>query len=145
MNEIKEKPINGVAVDGYCKGNPGPGGYRGVDISTGEILFEWHTENCTNNLAEFIGIVHGLGFIKEQSKKFGKNYGIIYSDSEVAISWVKSKSSSGTKFNVDKYPLLKQRIFKCEMFLSESKSLPRYEKWDTKNWGEIPADFGNKK
>ncbi len=138
------KPIKGIAVDGYCRGNPGPGGYRGIDLETGEILFEYHTECCTNNISEFIGLVHALGFVKEQGKK-GKNYGIVYTDSEIAISWTKLKSASGTKFDTGKYPSLAKRIWKCEMFLVECKSLPGYAKWKTRLWGEIPADFGNKK
>ena len=143
--KVSEKPTHGIAVDGYCKGNPGQGGYRGIDLSTGEILFEWHTENCTNNLAEFLGIVHGLGFVKKESKMHGKNYGTVYTDSEIAMAWVKLKSAAGTKFNTGKYPVLAQRIWKCEMFLVETKNIPSYAKWETKEWGEIPADFGNKK
>ena len=137
------KPTKGIAVDGYCKGNPGPAGYKAVDIETGQILFDWHTECATNNIAEFIGLVHAIGFVKEQSKK-GKNYGIVYTDSEIAMSWVRLKSAAGTKFNTGKFPPLAKRIWKCEMFLTETKNLPVYQKWDTKAWGEIPADFGNK-
>lgn len=150
MHEVEKKPNSGIAVDGYCKGNPGPGGYRGVDIETGEILFEYHSskenppEECTNNIAEFLGIVHALGYAKNLSKKGGKSYSTVYSDSEIAIAWVKSKGC-GTKFNTGKHKEVAHRIWKCEMFLVEQKSLPTLKKWETKNWGEIPADFGNKK
>lgn len=147
---MSEKPTSGIAVDGYCKGNPGPGGYRGVDIETGEILFEWHSakenppQECTNNIAEFIGIVHGLGYAKTASRKYGKDYHTIYSDSEIALAWVKAKAC-GTKFNTGNHKDVSYRIWKCEMFLVEQKRIPEFKKWDTKNWGEIPADFGNKK
>jgi ribonuclease HI len=137
---MKEKPIFGIAVDGYCKGNPGPGGYRIVDIQTGEIIKEWHSGyNLTNNIAEFIGLVHALGLVKK-----GIISGTVYSDSEIAIAWVKSKSAT-TRFETGSNPSLAKRIWKCEMFLTEQKREPVYKKWDTKNWGEIPADFGNKK
>lgn len=146
-NQVKERPTKGIAVDGYCRGNPGPGGYRGIDIETGEILFKWNSlpgESCTNNLSEFLGVVHALGFVKQKSKKEGINYGTVYTDSEIAIAWV-NKKEQGTKFDFSRFDDLKTRIRKSEMFLVETKSLPYFEKWDTKNWGEIPADFGNKK
>lgn len=139
--ETKEKPTKGIAVDGYCKGNPGPGGYRGVDIETGEILFNARIDKCTNNIAEFIGLCHALGFVK---KNRAKNYGIIYTDSEIAMAWI-DKKGCGTKFDLKANPDLAKMIFKCEMFLLEAKSLPGFAKWQTKEWGEVPADFGYKR
>lgn len=137
MNEI---PKTGIAVDGYCKGNPGPCGYRGVDIATGKVLFKCDMPIGTNNIAEYLGLVHALGFVKKNRKE---NYGTIYTDSEIAIAWIKLKSC-GTKFETGKYPDLAKKIWRCDMFLLETKSLPAYQKWDTKNWGEVPADFGHK-
>ncbi len=141
MEITNEKPTKGIAVDGYCKGNPGPGGYRGVDIETGEVLFKYNTVHCTNNIAEFLGIVHALMYIK---KFRAKGYNTVYTDSEIAMAWV-GKKACGTKFEKERYVELCQRIFKCEMFLVECKSLPSYRKWITAEWGEIPADFGNKR
>lgn len=134
-----QKPTHGIAVDGYCKGNPGPCGYKGVDLATGEVLFQCHLKIGTNNLAEFIGIVHALGYIKKKRT----NHGTVYSDSEIAIAWV-DKKEQGSKFYFKQDEELTERIRKCEMFLVETKSLPNYKKWKTKEWGEIPADFGHK-
>jgi len=139
MSENK-MPTRGIAVDGYCKGNPGPGGYRIVNIETGEIIYEWHSGyDITNNIAEFLGLAHALGLVKK-----GKASGIIYTDSEIAMAWVKAKSAT-TKFDTSNNELLAQRIWKCECFLAEQKMPLMYKKWETKNWGEVPADFGNKK
>ncbi len=138
--KVNEKPTKGIAVDGYCKGNPGPAGYYGVDIETGKILFQWHTtNNCTNNLAEFFGIVHALGFVKKNPQ-----FNCVYSDSEIAMSWV-SKKQQGSKFDFSQQNDVKTWVRRCEMFLVEAKRLPDYKKWLTKEWGEIPADPGNKR
>ena len=32
-----------IAVDGWCKGNPGKGGYKAIDIDTKDILFQRDT------------------------------------------------------------------------------------------------------
>lgn len=45
--------------------------------------------NGTNNLGEFLAIVHGLAYLKKQNKNIP-----IYSDSRTAISWVKNKKKS---------------------------------------------------
>ena len=135
------KPTKGIAVDGYCSGNPGNGGYRGVDIETGEILFKNNIGHCTNNIAEFLGICHGLGYVK----KINTSYNVVYSDSEIAIAWVKAKKCS-TNLNLANLDDLRRMIKKSEMFLLERKSISiGVIKWLTKEWGEIPADFGNKK
>lgn len=133
------KPTKGIAVDGYCKGNPGPGGYRGVCLETGKILFKADIGVCTNNIAEYIGLCHALGYCK----KVDRNYSLVYSDSTVAIAWVKNKGCDSKFFTGDKPELAKQ-IWKCDMFLIETKSLPGFLKWKTNEWGEIPADFGHK-
>lgn len=141
---INEKPSLGIAVDGWCSGNPGPGGYRGVCLASGKELFR--NDNlgyCTNNIAEFIGIVHGLGYCK----KVNDRYKVVYSDSEIAISWVNKKNCGTSLFNNGSFKSdkLKEKIRKCEMFLYEEKRIPLLVKWNTKEWGEVPADFGNKR
>lgn len=135
----KEKPTFGIAVDGWCSGTTRLCGYRGVDIETGEELFlQNHLGVGTNNIAEFLGIVHALGFIK---KKNGKPP--VYSDSEIAIAFV-NKRSCNTGLREYENPELFKKIKKCEMFLLEQKGIVVVKKWETKSWGEIPADFGNK-
>ncbi len=138
--EITQRPTIGIAVDGYCKGNPGPGGYRIVSIATGEIIKEKHFGyTMTNNLAEFLGLVDALGMVKKSIIS-----GIVYTDSEIAMSWVKNKGCT-SKFDTSNNSLLAQRIWRCEMFLVEQKKPLHFKKWETKHWGEVPADFGHKK
>ena|ERR1035437_6062123 len=132
-------PTHGISVDGFCSGNPGPGGYRGVDLSTGEVLFRRNYNWCTNNLAEFMGVVHAVSYVKV--KKL--DYGVVYSDSAIAIGWFRSqKISSGIDLMKGKDVL--EDLRRSLLWLSEQKHLIAVNKWQTKLWGECPADFGNK-
>lgn len=134
-------PSFGIVVDGYCD-NSGTkkGGYRGVDIHDGKILFKKNYPYTTNNLVEFIGIVHAQMYIK----KTFEEYSSIYTDSQCAISWFKNQ-----KINTDLDSIKgKDCLYdtnRCIRWLSEQKTFPAdVLKWETKEWGENPADFGNK-
>lgn len=121
------KPKEGISVDGGCSGNPGQAYYRAVDIATGKELFNIKIGKATNNIAEFIGLCHAIRDFPNST---------IYSDSVTAISWVKNKRANSS-YN---YPRLK----KVENWLNTLSKIPKIEKWKTKEWGEIPADFGLK-
>lgn len=136
------KPNIGIAVDGFCRGNPGVGGYRGIDLETGEQLFYTELTLCTNNIAEFIGLVHGLMFAKKNSRLGGKQFHTIYTDSQTAIAWFNNKD---VKTSLTPDNETKEKLRRCLMWLIENKSLAIVAKWETNTWGEIPADFGHKK
>ena len=51
--------------------------YRGVDIKTGKVIFEKKYEEATNNIGEFLAIVHALALYKRD----GKRYRSCFSDS----------------------------------------------------------------
>ena len=133
-----EKPKLGIAVDGFCSGNPGGGGYKGIDIATGKVLFNVTFELCTNNIAEYCACVHGLMYMKKNMSDYG---GGVWSDSNVAIGWViKKKSNTSGPFS----KLANEFLGRCDRWLIEQKSYNYVTKWKTKQWGEIPADFNNK-
>lgn len=134
MNTNRNK---GIAVDGWCSSNPGKGGYRGVDIETGKELFRWQTDITTNNLVEFLAIVHAAMYQKKHNIKT-----TIWSDSLTAIAWVRNAKCK-TTFDLTKNTELKERIEKSYNYLQKNKSM-QICKWQTKSWGEIPADFGRK-
>jgi ribonuclease HI len=68
-------------------GNPGIVEYKGVHTTTHEVIFHKSPIPIgTNNLGEFLAIVHALALLKKQEKDIP-----IYSDSKTAILWVKSK------------------------------------------------------
>lgn len=131
---------NSLAVDAACSGNPGLMEYRGVYIQTGEQLFhQGPFEYGTNNIGEFLAIVHGLAFLKQ------KNIDIpIYSDSANAIKWIKEKKCKTKLERVSENMDLFYMIERAEKWLRENSYKTRIIKWETSEWGEIPADFGRK-
>lgn len=128
------------AVDAACSGNPGWLEYQCVDIQTGAVLFhQGPFEHGTNNIGEFLAIVHALALFKERgiSKP-------IYSDSKHAISWVKAKKC-GTKLARDERNAeLFGLIERAESWLAANRYQTKVLKWETDPWGENPADFGRK-
>ena len=128
------KPTKGISVDGGCSGNPGQAYYRGVDIETGKELFKYDIGEATNNIAEFLAICNAIHYRNTVNSNLP-----IYSDSVTAISWVRNKKSNSSYTN----QYIEPRIKKAEEFLKNNK-FENIEKWITKSWGEIPADFGLK-
>lgn len=78
--------LNCLAVDAACSGNPGPMEYRGVYLLTGQEIFHFGPMYGTNNIGEFLAIVHGLALMKQKGINMP-----IYSDSRNALNWVKQK------------------------------------------------------
>ena len=129
-----------LAVDGACSGNPGTGEYRGVFVETGQELFHFGPiQGATNNIMEFLAIVHGLGFLEKQNL-----YIPIYSDSVNAQLWVKNGKCKTTIKPDETNAKLFDLIDRAENWLKTHKFRVNIYKWDTKAWGEIPADFGRK-
>ena len=132
--------LNSISVDAASSGNPGIMEYQGVDTSTKEILFKMGPfNNATNNIGEFLALVHGMAILEKKSDKK-----IIYSDSMTAMSWVRKKHCQTklkrNKENEEVFILVERAI----KWLKENNYSIIIKKWDTKNWGEIPADFGRK-
>ena len=127
-------------VDAACSGSPGRLEYRGVATSTGKEFFrEGPYEHGTNNIGEFLAIVHALKWLKR--KKISSP---VYSDSETAIIWVKKKACN-TELVPDKQnAILFEFISQAEAWLDENTVKNPILKWDTRAWGEIPADFNRK-
>lgn len=129
-----------LAVDAACSGNPGSMEYRGVYVASGQEIFRVGPyKQGTNNIGEFLALVHGLALLKKQDSKLP-----VYSDSVNAIKWVKQKKA---KTKLDKTPVnevIFDLIARAEKWLNENTYTTPILKWDTANWGEIPADFGRK-
>lgn len=128
-----------LAVDAACSGNPGAMEYRGVYIRTGEEIFHFGPMLGTNNVGEFLAIVHGLALLKQKSLKMP-----IYTDSKTAISWVKQKKCKTLLTRNQHTKELFLLIERAEKWLRENKYPTAILKWETREWGEIPADFGRK-
>lgn len=130
---------NALAVDAACSGNPGMMEYRGVYIGTGEQIFHFGPMFGTNNIGEFLAIVHGLALLKQKGIDLP-----IYSDSRNALLWVNSKQCKTKLPRDSKSEELFQYIDRAEKWLRENRYSTRLIKWETDKWGEIPADFGRK-
>ncbi len=132
--------LESLSVDAACSGNPGKMEYRGVNTKTKKQLFiQGPFENGTNNIGEFLALVHGLGYLKNIKSNIP-----IYSDSKIAINWVK-KGQCRTNLPITKEnKLLFDLVKRAEIWLKDNKYSTRILKWETKAWGEIPADFGRK-
>ena len=84
---IGEPNLYSIAVDAASSGNPGIMEYRGVDTQTQKQLFhQGPFKQGTNNIGEFLALVHGLAFLKQH-----KSDRKLYTDSKIAMSWVRQK------------------------------------------------------
>lgn len=134
-----EVEAEALAVDAACSGNPGPMEYRGVYLKTGEVVFHYGPVYGTNNIGEFLAIVHGLALLKQKGLSMP-----IYSDSQNAISWVRQKKCKTKLEHTAKTAELFNLIERAENWLKSNSYSTRIIKWETTRWGEVPADFGRK-
>ena len=135
-----EPNLYSIAVDAASSGNPGIMEYRGVDTQTHQELFrQGPFREGTNNIGEFLAIVHGLALLKKQ-----KSDRLIYSDSKIAMGWVLRKKCNTKLKPSHKNQALFDLIARAENWLKQNYYTTPILKWETKAWGEIPADFGRK-
>lgn len=140
IKDIPDIIKDSLAVDAACSGNPGLMEYRGVYVKTGELVFhQGPYEQGTNNIGEFLALVHGLALLKQKKYKIP-----IYSDSRNAIKWIKEKKCKTKLERVPENESLFYMIERAEKWLRENSYTTRIIKWETDKWGEIPADFGRK-
>jgi len=138
--KIGKPNLKSISVDAACSGNPGRMEYRGVVTDSKKQLFiQGPFEKGTNNIGEFLALVHGLSFLKQKKSDLP-----IYSDSKIAMKWVKigqcRTNLQITAENKELFDLVKR----AELWLKNNSYTTKILKWETKAWGEIPADFGRK-
>ena len=137
---IGKPNLDTVSVDAACSGSPGIAEYQCVDTKTKEKIFHFGPlYESTNNIGEFLGLVHTLAHMKKYQDRRP-----IYTDSKIAMSWVRDKthrtSLEKTERNKKSFDLLERAV----NWLNENEIENKILKWETKAWGEIPADFGRK-
>lgn len=135
------KPIeDAIAVDGAWDNTTGLVEYQGVYIKTGEVLFQiGPLEDGTINMVEFLAIVHALALCKKWHWDVP-----IYSDSKIALGWIKEKKSSSHHLPSEKNKKLFDMLARAKKWLHSNTYENALLKWETKAWGENPADFGRK-
>jgi ribonuclease HI len=140
--EASVKPVlPSVCVDAACSGSPGILEYRGVYTDSREEIFHVGPfPDGTNNVGEFLAIVHALTWLSKHERQLH-----IYSDSRNAISWVYTGvCKTQLKHTARNAPLF-AIIHSAENWLAENELKDdAVLKWDTELWGENPADFGRK-
>ncbi|MBQ2122144.1 MAG: ribonuclease H [Bacteroidaceae bacterium] len=113
--------------------------YRCVDLKDGKEVFHFGPVHGTNNIGEFLAIVHALALLQKMGEKR-----TIYSDSRNAMLWVKGRRCK-TKLELnDKTKPLYDIIERAERWLNTHPIECPILKWQTDQWGEVPADFGRK-
>ncbi|NNC83499.1 MAG: ribonuclease H [Flavobacteriales bacterium] len=125
-----------ISVDAASNAQTGVFEYRGVitDSAT-EIFRVGPFQAGSNNIGEFLAIVHALAYLKKNRSSLP-----IYSDSRIAMGWVKKGKAAPKKAG----PKARSLIQRAEKWLKDNSYDNPIWKWHTKVWGEIPADFGRK-
>ena len=140
MARVGKPKMESWSVDAACSGNPGILEYRGVETATGKELFrQGPFEEGTVNIGEFLAIVHALALLKKNNSSIP-----VYSDSRTAIKWVKMKATNTKLVQDSRNEKLFDLLDRAEKWLRENDYPNQVIKWETRYWGEIPADFGRK-
>ena len=112
-------------------GNPGIMEYRGVYVQTGQEVFKvgpYH--DGTNNIGEFLAIVHGLALLKQKGSNIP-----IYSDSKIAQKWVRDGKCRTTLAPTSRNAELLGLVARAEKWLATNTYTNPIIKWETKQWG----------
>lgn len=131
-----------LAVDAACSEMTGVMEYQGVwTFDKEQVAFrKGPYQGGTNNIGEFLALVHGLALLNNH--KDPKMHTMpIYSDSRIAMDWIKAKKC---RTKSTKSAELNDLIRRAEIWLEKNNYNNPIIKWETKVWGEIPADFGRK-
>jgi len=132
--------LESISVDAACSGNPGIMEYRGIYTKTGDEIFrQGPFKGGTNNIGEFLALVHGLAFLKQKNSSLP-----IYTDSITALAWVKAKKTKTKLEKSETNTVLFDLLSRAETWLQQNQYTTEILKWETLVWGEIPADFGRK-
>jgi ribonuclease HI len=140
--ESKENIVkDSISVDAACSGNPGLMEYQCVETFSKKLIFhQGPFEQGTNNIGEFLALVHALAMLQ----KLNNDHTAIYTDSVTAMSWVRNKNVKTNLALSSKNKVLFDLIGRAENWLKNNKFQNKIIKWNTESWGEIPADFGRK-
>ena len=128
------------AVDASCLGNPGKMEYRGVNLKTGEVIFQKGPyEDATNNIGEYLALVHAMALMTNTN-----DFHNIYSDSKTALSWYRNKKVKTQLRETQRNAKIFELLARASVWVNTHNFPKKVMKWQTERWGEIPADFGRK-
>ena len=113
--------------------------YRGVHIPSGKEVFRFGPIQGTNNIGEFLAIVHALALMQQKGINMP-----IYSDSVSGMAWVRNRKAKTTLNRTPETEQALELVARAENWLRTHHFQVPILKWETEKWGEIPADFGRK-
>lgn len=141
LMEIPEINKAAIAVDGACGGNPGPMEYRGVSVATGEEIFHLGPlPDGTNNVAEYLALVHALAYLYQRNDRTTP----VYSDSKIARGWIRNRAHRSKLERTPRNGRIFELLARADQWLQSHTIENPVLRWDTDAWGEIPADFNRK-
>lgn len=131
----------GLAVDAACSRNPGPVEYRGVNLANGREVFRvGPLQGGTNNIGEYLALVHALALCAQR----GQPSRVIYSDSRTAMSWLRARRANTKLQPNGRNTQVMELLRRADAWVGSHPLTNPVRKWNTEQWGEIPADFGRK-
>lgn len=138
---IGPPPRAGLCVDAACDSTSGVMEYRGLWLPDRSIAFQvGPLEHGTNNIGEFLAIVHALALLARESRDSP-----VYTDSRTAIGWVRRKAANSKVMAEGRTsPKVNELVVRAEQWLKSHDHVNEILKWHTEAWGEIPADYGRK-
>lgn len=141
LREGDPKPIlNSLSVDAAWNTATRQMEYRGVYTATRKVWFhKGPFPNASNNIGEFLALVHGIAFCKQRHLDIP-----IYTDSITALAWVRQKKHKSIILPTEENAELFDLLVRAENWLRNNAYTNPIYKWNTPLWGEIPADFGRK-
>ncbi|AJR03362.1 ribonuclease H1 domain-containing protein [Siansivirga zeaxanthinifaciens] len=140
LKKIGKPNLNSISVDAACNMQNGLMEYQGVDTKTRKAIFrQGPHKGASNNIGEFLALVHAVALMKKKGDKRP-----IYTDSTTAISWVNRKECGTYTDKTEENKQVFDLISRAETWLNNNEIENKILKWETKAWGEIPADYGRK-
>lgn len=113
---IGDRIEDSIAVDGAWNNNTGLVEYQGVYLKTYEVLFHiGPLEDGTINMVEFLAIVHALALCKQWHWKIP-----IYSDSKIALGWIRDKKAKTNHPPSGKNKKLFEMLSRAEKWLESN-------------------------
>ena len=115
--------------------------YRCVRVGTGEEVFHMGPfADGTNNIGEYLALVHALALLDKQ----GDHSTPVYSDSRTAQSWLRRRGHKSTLAHTPTNARIFELLARADAWVQSHAIFNPVIKWNTDDWGEIPADFGRK-
>ena len=129
--------VESLCVSARCTGPVGNVEYRGVHSKTHAVIFRKRPmREGTENIGEFLAIVHGLAHLKNQAQLIP-----IYSDSAIARRWIHNRNIN-TRLQQNQQ---NQEIFglvdRAITWLRKNTYSNPILAWNAQAWGTIPASF----